>query len=299
MRTTLDLTAVNLSGIFAVHELLHEGTTPSVGCGVDEIHGNEAVGMDIPVDKDGVWMHVLQEGNGHGRKGWAVGAGPIEHRSELSRGFWGVKLISVPAIGFVLEEPTPRESLDTAYLIPLLKSNAEALAAQDPPVKHCLSLLSTLTSLPTPDPITLPSGETIHPPEPSGIPARKLVIFGDCSGGTKNTIFKTMCEDASLLVHECTNSFIPELIQRGKKGAKVRTRDMEASLMEKNGTMKNLREVDPVDEEAEARRKREEARKVEVREKAVGRGHSTPDEVGEFARDIRARRVVVNHFSSM
>jgi ribonuclease Z len=293
----LNLTAVNLSG---VHELLHEGTTPSVGCGVDEIHGNEAVGMDIPVDKDGVWRQVLEEGNGHGRKGWAVGAGPIEHRGEPSpfKGP-GTELMTVPAIGFVLQEPIPRKSLDTAYLIPLLKSNAEALAAQDPPVKHCLSLLSTLTSLPTPDPITLPSGETINPPEPSGIPARRLVIFGDCSGGTKNSTFKTMCEDASLLVHECTNSFIPELIQRGKKGAKVRTRDMEPSLMEKNGTMKNLREIDPIDEEAEARRNREEARKVEVREKAVGRGHSTPDEVGEFARDIRARRVVVNHFSSM
>ena len=87
MRTTLNLTAVNLAGVFAVHELLHEGTTPSVGCGVDEIHGNEAVGMDIPVDKDGVWRQVLEEGNGHGRKGWAVGAGPIEHRSEPSRGF--------------------------------------------------------------------------------------------------------------------------------------------------------------------------------------------------------------------
>ena len=291
---------MNLSGVFAVHELLHEGTTPSVGCELDEIHGNEAVGMDIPVDKDGVWRQVLQEGNGHGRKGWAVGAGPIEHRGELSLSNGPrSELMAVPAIGFVLQAPIPRKSLDTANLIPLLKSNAEALAAQDPPVKHCLSLLSTLTSLPTPDPITLPSGETIHPPEPSGIPARKLVIFGDCSGGTKNSTFKTMCQDASLLVHECTNSFIPELIQRGKKGAKVRTRDMEPSLMEKNGTMKNLREVDPVDEEAEARRKREEARKVEVREKAVGRGHSTPDEVGEFARDIRARRVVVNHFSSM
>jgi len=80
----LNLTAVNLSGVFAVHELLHEGTTPSVGCGVDEIHGNEGVGMDIPVDKDGVWRQVLEEGNGHGRKGWAVGAGPIEHRGELS-----------------------------------------------------------------------------------------------------------------------------------------------------------------------------------------------------------------------
>lgn len=206
--------------------------------------------------------------------------------------------MAVPAIGYILEEPIPRKPLDTAVLIPLLKSNAEALAAQDPPVKHCLSLLSTLQSLPPPDPITLPSGETIHPPKPSGIPARKLVIFGDCSGGTKNSTFQSMCEDPSLLVHECTNSFIPELIQRGKKGVKARTRDLEPSLMEKAGTMKGVREEER-DDGAEARRQREEARKAEVRKKAVGRGHSTPDEVGEFARDIRTRRVVINHFSSM
>jgi ribonuclease Z len=107
-----------------------------------------------------------------------------------------------------------------------------------------------------------------------------------------------MCEDPSLLVHECTNSFIPELIQRGKQGVKVRTRDLEPSLMEKNGTMRGVNEEEHTDGE-EARRKREETRRAEVRAKAVGRGHSTPDEVGEFARDIRAKRVVVNHFSSM
>ena len=85
MRTTLNLTAVNLSGVFAVHELLHEGTSPSVGCSADELHGNEAVGMDIPVDKESVWKTVLEEGNGHGRKGWSVAAGPIEHRGKSNK----------------------------------------------------------------------------------------------------------------------------------------------------------------------------------------------------------------------
>jgi len=82
IRTSLNLTSVNLAGVFAVHELLHDGTKPSAQCEVDDLHENEAVGMDIPVDKDGVWRQVLTEGNGHGRKGWAVSAGPIEHRGE-------------------------------------------------------------------------------------------------------------------------------------------------------------------------------------------------------------------------
>jgi ribonuclease Z len=209
------------------------------------------------------------------------------------------QLIPVPAIGYILQEPTPKKPLNTGYLVPLLRSNAEALAAQDPPIRHCLSLLSTLQSLPSPSPITLPSGETLYPPEPSGIPARKLVIFGDCSGGTKNSKFQEMCSDPSLLVHECTNSAIPELIQRGKKGQKVRTRDLDESLMEKHGTLKGVHEVEKLDGEVEARKEREEAKKVEVRERAIGRGHSTPSEVGSFARRIKAKRVVVNHFSSM
>jgi ribonuclease Z len=82
IRTSLTLTSVNLAGVFAVHELLHDGAISSAGCGVDDLHENEAVGMDIAVGKDGVWRQVLEEGNRHGRKGWAVSAGPIEHRGE-------------------------------------------------------------------------------------------------------------------------------------------------------------------------------------------------------------------------
>jgi ribonuclease Z len=92
---------------------------------------------------------------------------------------------------------------------------------------------------------------------------------------------------------------IPELIQRGKKGQAVRTRDLEPSLAEKHGTLRNVSEVERLDSDTKARRLREEAKVEEVRKKAIGRGHSTPVEVGTFARDIRARRLVINHFSCM
>lgn len=82
VRTNLTLTSVALSGAYAIHELLHEGTRQSVGCAEEDLHPNEAVGLDIPVDEDGVWRQVLAEGNGKNGKGWAVRAGPIEHRGE-------------------------------------------------------------------------------------------------------------------------------------------------------------------------------------------------------------------------
>lgn len=130
-----------------------------------------------------------------------------------------------------------------------------------------------------------------------------MVIFGDCSGGTKNPTFQTMCEDPSLLVHECTNAAIPELIQRGDKGRKVRTRELEPSLTAKkekeSGKMEDRDGPGAMDTESKARAQRESANKDEVRRKALMRGHSTPDEVGAFARQIRARRLVVNHFSAM
>ncbi|WVR00023.1 hypothetical protein IAU59_007165 [Kwoniella sp. CBS 9459] len=307
IRTTLQLTSVNLSGVYAVHELMSQEEKVSIGCGVEELHPNEGVGMDLVADEDGVWRDFLVEGNGRSGKGWGVSAGPIRHR--------------VPAVGYVLQEPTPRLPLDTASLIPLLQSNAAALASLDPPVKHPLSLLSHLTSLPPPRPYTLPSGETIHPPAPSGVHPRKLVIFGDCSGGTENPTFEQMCGGASLLVHECTNAAIPGAIQRGQKGMSVRTKELEPSLEKKREKQfhavwqaeqnkKNIDnnkrkaesgagEVQGADETPGEVLSKDELNRQATRKKALGRGHSTPDEVGTFAKKINAKRVVVNHFSAM
>ena len=208
-----------------------------------------------------------------------------------------------------MEEPVPRAQLDTATLIPLLQSNAMALAALDPPVKHPLSLLTHLTSLPAPPPYSLPSGEVLRPPGASGIPPRKLVIFGDCSGGTQNERFRQMCQGASLLIHECTNSAIPELIQKSDRGRKIRQRELEQSLLKRLEKLEGPTTSDSTrpavpsgvndDSSSGARLVREAAQRKEVRRKALSRGHSTPDEVGQFARSIQARRVVVNHFSAM
>lgn len=219
----------------------------------------------------------------------------------------------MPSLGYVLQEPAPRHALDTAKLVPILQANAEALAKLNPPVKHPFSILSHLNSLPTPPPYKLPSGEVLYPPEPTGESGRKIVIFGDCSGGTPNKVFERMCSDASLLVHECTNAAIPESVGKGEKGRKVRASQLEQSLERKRDKQFERAAKDRgvtrepwifhgkncTDEEKVQRLDEFEDKKRQVREKANSRGHATPEDVGKFAARINARRVAVNHFSAM
>ncbi|KAK4684986.1 ribonuclease Z, partial [Tremellales sp. Uapishka_1] len=288
IRTTLELTTVTLAGAYAVHELLSTDEQCSVECGGPDLHTNEAVGRDLRTNDDGIWNEVLPEGSGRGGRGWGVRAGPIKHR--------------VPSLGYILFEPIPRLPLDTTSLIPLLQANADALRTADPPIPHPLSILSHLTSLPQPPPFRLPSGETLYPPAPSGMSPRKIVIFGDCSGGTPNSAFETLCHEPSLLVHECTNASIPESIQRGDKGRKVRKGDLEHSLVRKREAEGGIVCPEaPMDHEGEKEgmKRREEEKKTQVIQKAQSRGHSTPNEVGVFAKRLQAKRVVVNHFSAM
>lgn len=121
-----------------------------------------------------------------------------------------------------------------------------------------------------------------------------------------------MCEDPSLLVHECTNVAIPQAIQREEKGQKARTRDLEPSLMLSRGLSAGQSTCSSGCSSANPpstpngfharngdKENADEVKRNEVKKKAQSRGHSTPDEVGEFAREIRARRVVINHFSAM
>lgn len=229
------------------------------------------------------------------------------------RQVWTYSHLQVPSVGYILKEPEPRHPLNHQRLIPLLQANAKALAEMDPPIKHPLSILSLLNALPPPPPFTLPSGEVLHPPEPTGAPGRKLVIFGDCSGGTPNEKFQEMCGGASLLIHECTNAAVPESVQKGDKGRLVRISGLEQSLEGKRikeftqsaqdrGTTSEPwvfhGQHDTPALAAAAEEEFEKKRDV-VRAKAQSRGHSTPQDVGAFAYAIGARRVVVNHFSAM
>ncbi|KAF8343183.1 beta-lactamase-like protein [Cantharellus anzutake] len=73
--------------------------------------------------------------------------------------------------------------------------------------------------------------------------------------------FIGLADDASLLVHEATNAYISP-------------RKLKSSQWDEN-------------------------EKEKLRAKAISRGHSTAEMAGEFAKQIRARRLYLNHFSSM
>lgn len=133
-----------------------------------------------------------------------------------------------------------------------INRNKEALAkiGFSPPFKvidHILSIRQ---------PYTLPDGYVIDPP--SVLPGRKLVILGDTHDPWA---MKDLAMDASVLVHEATNAYIPpNLLRSGRSSG-------------------------PPNEEA-------------TRAKAISRGHSTPGMAGEFAKAINAQRLILNHFSA-
>jgi ribonuclease Z len=207
----------------------------------------------------------------------------------------------------VITEPPSYLPLDTAALVPLLEAEREALAILPPeqggPIPNPRAVLSLLTSRKLP--FTLPSGTVLQPPAIDPEPRRKIVIMGDCSG-VSNEAFMELAKEPSMLVHECTNAWIDPVIDKGDKGKRVRTAELDKTLI--GGKRDNPQPGAEGGEAAEGldfiKMEQERVRKIlaakaVVEQKARSRGHSTPDMVGAFARRIQARRVTLNHFSAM
>ena len=110
IRMSLNQTSVTLAGAYAVHEFLSPGSNSSAACGAEDLHFNEAVGMDLEADAEGVWDSFLREGNGRGGKGWAVSAGPITHRGGSSPIMVLVLSPSSPLMGICYERACPSNS---------------------------------------------------------------------------------------------------------------------------------------------------------------------------------------------
>jgi ribonuclease Z len=204
----------------------------------------------------------------------------------------------------VITEPPSYLPLDTAALVPLLEAERDALAILPPeqggPITNPRAVLSLLTSRKLP--FTLPSGTVLQPPAIDPEPRRKIVTMGDCSG-VSNEAFMELARGPSMLVHECTNAWIDPVIDKGDKGKRVRTAELDKTLIGGKRTQPGAEaaeepEVDFIKMEQERVRKILAAKAV-VEQKARSRGHSTPDMVGAFARRIQARRVTLNHFSAM
>lgn len=88
LRQTFALTECNLSGPYAVHELVPAGAEPSARCEAADLGVCEAVGRDLRAGEDGCWRDLLSGeigGKGKGKESaWTVDAGPIDHRGEVA-----------------------------------------------------------------------------------------------------------------------------------------------------------------------------------------------------------------------
>lgn len=231
VRTMLKIGKSQLNGRYAVHELLHPGDEP-YPCGPKDLHGNELPGRDIYCDDDGFWRAFEKS------DGFEIDAGPIQHR--------------VNSLGYVFHEPSHPSRMELTQIMDPINRNTEALSELGfaRPIDVVDHLLATR------QPFTLPDGYVINPP--SEVPGRKLVILGDTHDPSS---IKELAMDASVLVHEATNAYIPpNLLRSGKSSG-------------------------PPSEAA-------------VRAKAMSRGHSTPGMAGEFAKSINAHRLILNHFSA-
>lgn len=217
LRTVLGGTYTNLEGRYVVHELYFPGdTAPEYE--TSERHPNELPGRNIQQTSPGLWEHFIHEDE------VIISAGEITH--------------SIPCLGFVIQEqPLPGK------LTPdLVKTYLEHIKTHNLP--KC-----TLSQIQNGQIITLPTGEQLHPPPPR--PGRKVVILGDTCDPSK---LIPLSHDASIIVHEATNAYIPEL-----------DGDMSFELVE---------------------------------ERAISRGHSTPQMAGKFATACAAKILLLNHFSA-
>ncbi|KAH8925213.1 hypothetical protein BT69DRAFT_1240284 [Atractiella rhizophila] len=152
----------------------------------DSLVYNEVRGENIECsDPDGrIWRDICID------ETLSVDAGTILHR--------------VPCVGYVVKEAPRRQKFDIDSLKPVLERNRNALLEQKG-IKNPLILLGQLQR--DRIPIELPDGTVLQPPALDR-PGRKLTILGDTFDA--NNIV-SIAHDSSVLVHECTNAYIPRL----------------------------------------------------------------------------------------
>jgi ribonuclease Z len=174
LRTVLGGTYTNLLGRYVVHELHFPGDkAPSYE--TTELHPNELPGHNFQQTATGLWEKFISEAD------VSVSAGKIVH--------------SIPSLGYVIQEAPLPGRLESN----VVKSYMEHLKTHGLP-RRTLSLIQGGET------ITLPTGEQLHPP--LSRPGRKIVILGDTSDPSP---MLSLCQDATVVVHEATNAYIPAL----------------------------------------------------------------------------------------
>ncbi|GAA5988035.1 hypothetical protein JCM5350_004147 [Sporobolomyces pararoseus] len=265
LRTCLALTHSTLTRPYQVNELLFSDEQEEHGA----LHPSERQGENVRCDKDGFWRGIVGE-----EKGMRVDVGPILH--------------TVRCLGYLLAEPPRPLPIIPSLYLPHLKNpeNVSALKARG--ITNPLTLMSTLQT--SRDPVTLPNGVILTPPEMGGR-GRRILILGDTFDAepllplvnslTTDHETSTSLNDSSsssttdkndssslrnhslldLVVHESTNAYLP-LHDPSQSPAKANAPTLES-----------------------------------VTALARDHGHSTPQVAGNFAKLVKTERLVLNHLS--
>jgi ribonuclease BN (tRNA processing enzyme) len=222
-----------------------------------ELYGEVEGGRDIypifdhPQSSDGapVW-EVEHEGGGDGDEksssgdGDDVNSGVRVYAAPMSHG--------VPCVGYVVQEANRPGRLRDELVKPICQRNIPALKAAG--FRHPMKALAVIKDLPEGGSFTFPDGTVVtqeEAVEPTR-PGRKVVICGDTNSARS---LEKLAENADVVVHEATNTFLHAL--------------------DRNDSNFNS-----------------------VTKEAIFHGHSTPHIAGDFAKRVKAKRLILNHFSA-
>ena len=158
----------------------------------------------------------------------------------------------IPCVGYVVEEMERPGRLRNELVEPIVRRNVDALKAAG--FRIPMKAMAVIKNLSPGSAFTFPDGTVVTQEEAveASRQGRKVVICGDTADSRALT---KLAQDASVVIHEATNSYLPGVDSKDSSLGEV-TRD------------------------------------------ATVHGHSTPQMAGRFAKAVRAKRLVLNHFSA-
>eukprot|EP00547_Thalassionema_nitzschioides_P007810 CAMPEP_0194222442 /NCGR_PEP_ID=MMETSP0156-20130528/32947_1 /TAXON_ID=33649 /ORGANISM="Thalassionema nitzschioides, Strain L26-B" /LENGTH=515 /DNA_ID=CAMNT_0038953223 /DNA_START=551 /DNA_END=2098 /DNA_ORIENTATION=+ len=128
---------------------------------------------------------------------------------------------TIPCVGYVVKENNRPGRLNNELVGPIVKRNFKALLEAG--FKNPMKAMAVIKNLPEGAAFTFPDGTVVHQHEAVSSPrlGRKVVICGDTSDASALT---NLGENADVLVHEATNSYI-EFFEKKEASAKLLERD--------------------------------------------------------------------------
>jgi len=262
IRNILKSTYTGLMFNYTVHELHGKpGGTSGASTGQERLHSTELMGQDVTPEADGSWL--IPSGN-HDTSNFTVRAARLRH--------------SVPTMGFIIQERSYPGTMNPEILLPRLEDPRNVSFLKERGVNNPKSLLGRLKQGQS---VELHDG-TVEPSEVLGPEkqGRKVVVLGDTCDSSAAA---PHCCGCDVLVHEATNAFLPE-----------EDRPLIEQLQRAGGCAVPNKGQPYPPPSGEVLKQAGEA----VLAKTVEHGHSTPEMAGKFAADVRAKQLVLTHFSA-